>query len=239
MPLDMPSTCTYFISLEKLNHDEHRAFIVRLAMATNDLLSCDRFRKFAKSKAQHKDSDERAAIDGDFRYIIRMQAGHLHEGLELIKEIKESTELKTILMQCLDRSKDAFKRLERCLKRGSDDDRFDKQVSRIRHNAAFHYSEKNSGKVIRHAMKNRLEKSLRESHLSFTVPTDLRIELFRYTFADEIFDTMLDSDIFKVNPTESEVLKALEFQTDLANEFVVLGVDYIHQFMKQRGLLKF
>lgn len=220
-----------YIDLDKLNYDEKIATtIVRLMMACNDLTLAN------ACYARYQDETNKAnkyIKDGACMYFVRLQIGHLHEGLKIIKDIHDNDKLKNFINQCSPDGKSAFKRLCQYMPGGNKRSNFDKYFGVIRHNLVFHYHE--NGDWIRQALKERIKiKKQKTSPIKFG-----SIDKIRYQLADRIVDTIVCRNNFGIPYTvdlqkdRSELDRILDFGARIARDFIRFGGEFIHNYTEK------
>lgn len=220
-----------YIKLDKLaSKGETANTVIRLMMACNDLTltnSC------LGRYIDENNMKNKYLNDGACMYFVRLQIGHLHEGLKVIKEISDNKQLNNFVNSCSRDSQAAFKRLCRYIPSGAKRSDFDKYFGRIRHNLVFHYHE--SGQWIEKALSERINIKKQISS-----PVDLdEVSKTRYELADQIMDSIVCRNLFEI-PYSVDLIKnrepldkILDLGAGIARDFVGFGGEFIHNFIER------
>lgn len=221
-----------FVDLNKLiGNEEIAATIIRLMMACNDLTLTN------TCLAQYRDGitpKNKYINDGACMYFIRLQIGHLHEGLKVIKGIYGNQRLRNFVKTCSPDAKIAFKNLCKYIPGGKERDKFEKYFGKIRHNLTFHYQE--SGDLIKKALRERIYK---KGQMSAPI-TFGEVKKTRYEIADQIVDTIVCRNIFGIPYTivdlqkdRKELDKILMFGSEIAINFIGFGGEFMHNYIER------
>lgn len=217
------------IDLNKLIGNKKIAVtIIRLMMACNDLTLIN------TCLAQYQDSTtskNKYINDGACMYFVRLQIGHLHEGLKVIKEIYDNQRLRNFVKTCSSDAKIAFKDLCKYVPKGKKRNKFEKYFGKIRHNLIFHYDE--SGSWIIRALRERIAiKKQKSAPITFG-----DVQETRYNLADWILDTIVCRNIFGIPYTvvdlqknRKELDKILMFGSEIVKSFIGFGGEFIHNY---------
>ena len=108
-------------------------------MACNDLSLANQGLAAWKEE-QH--GERRSRQKGAGLYFVRLQMAHLHEGMKIVRDLKNDPALMRVVRDCDTRTKDSFHELERYRKGGSLHSQFEVLVGHMRNNLTFHYDEK-------------------------------------------------------------------------------------------------
>jgi hypothetical protein len=142
----MARTLTTYVDLERLQTlGERASIIIRLMMAGNDIALANQCLGYYKDEASSVNNDIQHGAE---LYFIKMQCGHMNEAIKLIEEINKDEYLRERVNRCSRNAKDAFAKLEECLKGGSGEKKFAQYVGQIRHTTAFHYDNKLVGRAL-------------------------------------------------------------------------------------------
>jgi hypothetical protein len=115
------------------------ATVIRLMMACNDLSLANQSLAAWKEEQQ---GARKARQKGAGLYFVRLQMAHLHEGLKIIRDIKNDPALMRVVRDCDVQTQDSFQELEKYLKGGSLRSQFEHLVGHMRNSLTFHYDEK-------------------------------------------------------------------------------------------------
>jgi hypothetical protein len=121
--------------------------VIKLMMVCNDLSFAN------QALADWKEDQEggrQTRQKGAKLYSLRLQMAHLYEGFDLVRAIKADETLMGLLERCDLRTQESFRSLESYLPGGTQRQRFEQILGRIRNNLTFHYDE--SGKLIGRAI---------------------------------------------------------------------------------------
>lgn len=222
----MPATTTIWVDLERLNYSAASAsVIIRLMMACNDIALANQC--LGKHKEEYLITRNHAEW-GSAMYFIRLQCGHLTEAMTLIEEIKEDSNLASRVNNCPEFAKNSFKKLERCLKGGPDNGKFEDYVGRIRNNTVFHYDPK----LVSRSLADRASRA--ESRRS-TITKGDDISLWRFGVADDILDSIVCREIWKIPPNadlREEANQYVDFGSDLCKAFLDFCGEFIWRYVR-------
>ena len=106
-------TRTWFVSFSKLApRGDSGVIVARVALAANDLA-------IANSAMKHFSQLESPALQhvrqGALMYFTRLQCGHLNEGMETIRQVRDCPQLQASVEKCSQSAKAAFQELCACL----------------------------------------------------------------------------------------------------------------------------
>src|SRR6266436_2097753 len=130
----MAGTRTLFVNIQKLERQGADAgIILRLMMACNDLtLANQALGRYGEDRTEY-------IRRGAGLYFVRVQIGHLHECLNVIRDIKRSPILRALIGRCPLRVQKRFETLMMYAEGGSKRQEFADHFELVRHNTAFHY----------------------------------------------------------------------------------------------------
>ncbi len=221
-----------FIELNKLIANEEIAItIIRLMMACNDLTLINTcLAKYQDDKTQKN----KYINDGACMYFVRLQVGHLHEGLKVIEDLNNSERLKNFVETCSFDAKVAFRNLCKYIPGGQERDKFEKYFGKIRHNLTFHYQE--SGAWIIKALRERIDKKEQTTaHITFG-----EVQKTRYGLADQIVDTIVCRNIFGIpysvanlQKDRKELDEILMLGSRIGRDFVGFGGEFTHNYVEK------
>ena len=128
----MPSR-TKLVSVDKIaKNKDLGTLLIRLMMVVNDCAIADEALSMWRSNS---DEDKRQRRQQAMNYFIELQAGHLHEGLALIREIDTKKAFKDLVEKCELPTREQFDRLRQL--EPSTDAR--NTIWAIRNKLSFHY----------------------------------------------------------------------------------------------------
>jgi hypothetical protein len=225
----MARTLTTYVDLNRLQAlGERASVIIRLMMAGNDIALANQCLGYYKNEESPVNNDIRR---GAGLYFIKMQCGHLNEAIKLIEEIIRDEYLLERVKRCSSSAMDAFAKLKKCLKGGSDEKKFEQYIGLIRHNTAFHYS----NKLVDRALADRAGRP--ESRRSKITAGD-HISLWRLHLADDILDSIVCRHIWRIPRTTNlrqEADKIADFGGNLCVAFLDFSGEYIFRFVKEHA----
>jgi len=218
----MPRTLTKYIDFQTLvNRVDSAAIVIQLMMACNDLTLANwaigEWRK--EQRISHKGRQIGAGM-----YFLRTQLSHLHEGFQVIEEIKRSSYLFAIVRRCDAQTQESFQNLEQFLPGGPKRDDFMKLVGQIRHNLTFHYNQ--SSKLIERALLDRAEREVRNSSMTRADTA----YLWHFKLADEIIDSIIVHQIWKI-PKTSDIRVEVDKVADYVHQIFLCFMDFSTEFI--------
>ena len=227
----MSRTHTILVNLQKLQADRDNASIViRLMMACNDIAVANRcLKKFKEEQSTIRKHVQRGAL----MYFVRLQCGHINEGLKIIQEIKNNKKLSESIERCSQAAKDSFKRLANCLKSGTENKKFEKYVERIRHKTIFHYDKK----LVERALSDRASRE-EAKRSKITLGDD--ISLFRFELSDDIFDSIVCRYICNI-PRNADIRKEIDeimvWASDIGKSLLDFGGEFIYKYIQESAAI--
>jgi len=227
----MSSTQTMFVDLQRLHScGESGSLIIRLMMASNDIsLANQCLSKFKEEQPPIRKHVQRGAC----MYFIRLQCGHLNEAMKIIQEIRDDQNLYDRVERCSRMAQDSFNKLANCLKGNSDNDRFEQYVGQIRQNTVFHYSKK----LVDRALSDR---SARQEARQSKITRGDHISLWRFELADDIVDSMVCRQIWKIPRNADLRQKAdlnADYGSDLCQAFLNFCGEFIFRYIKEHAVI--
>ncbi|MGA3208765.1 MAG: hypothetical protein ABSE05_13205 [Syntrophales bacterium] len=218
-----------FVDLTRLQAlGERASVIIRLMMAGNDIALANQCLGYYKAKESQVNNDIRHGAE---LYFVKMQCGHLNEAIKLIEEIDNDKYLLERVERCSKFAIDAFAKLKKCLRGGSDERKFAQYIGQIRHNTAFHYS----NELVGRALADRAGRP--ESRLSKITAGD-NISLWRLHLADDILESIVLRQIWKIPRAanlQHEADNITAFGGDLCVAFLNFSGEYIFRFVKEHA----
>ncbi len=164
-------------------------------------------------------------------YFVRLQCGHLNEGLKIIQEINDSTALRQAIERCSQSCKEAFNKLRNCLKGGPENKQFEKYIGRIRHQTIFHYD----NNMVQKALEDRA--SRQEARVSKVTLGD-DISLFRFELSDDITDSIICRQICRIPRTgdlRKEIDEIMDWAADIGKSLLDFGGEFIHRYIEDHA----
>jgi len=219
----MSRTTTRYITFETLEMRGKSAItVVKLMMACNDLSLANQ--ALAEwNKDQPRDRKSRQA--GARMYFVRTQLAHLHEGLKVIKAIRDDSSLINLVRQCDQQTQQSFHNLEPYLVGGSSRREFEQLVGQVRHNLTFHYDQ--SGKLIEKAISDRAARI--EARIT-SVTRGSTAHLWHFKVADDVADSVVVRQIWNI-PRHTDVRVETDKVTDRVHQIFLLFVDFSGEFI--------
>lgn len=227
----MKATQTFFVDLARLHRAGPEAItVIRLMMAANDIALANLgLRYFKKEQPRLRKHIQLGAC----RYFIRLQCGHLHEALKLVDEVRNNSTLLGLVQRCPDYSRSSFQRLVHCLPGGVEDEKFEKYVSKIRHNLVFHYQPK----PVEGALRDR---AAREEARRSTVTRGTDISLWRFGIADDIEDSIVCRQLWEIPRNlglRAEADRISDFGSSLCRDFLDFSGELAFRFVKEHATI--
>jgi len=172
---------------------------------------------------------------GACMYFVRLQCSHLNEAMMLIRELQDKLQGSQTLQLIFNKQpqdvKRSFENLVTHLREKGYSKSFTNDVEKIRHNVGFHYQ---SSKIFKKAINKRSDSKKSRS----TITRGDNINLWRFNFADDIVDTLVCREIWKINAGENlriEADKHLDFSFDLCKDFLNFCGEFIFQYIRDHG----
>ncbi len=200
-------------------------------MAVNDInlaLQCvDNFRQGQPGISKH-------AQQGNGRYFIQLQCGHLHEALKLIKEVQKSPMLQRIIERSPRLIQDAYKQLLNYIPGGAKHDDFKKYITSIRNKVVFHYD----AEPVKKALANGRGR-LGSRRTTITLGTEPA--LGRFDLADDIIDTIVSRQMWDIPSSadvQAEADRIADWGWEICRNFLQFGYELAQQYIRARALSK-
>jgi len=192
-------------------------------MVCNDLAFANAaLGKLKESDAPTADRMRRAGVV----YLLRMQMGHLSEGLSVIGDLSRDQGLMAVVDRCSRHAKDKFSELVACLESGRDYKSFEARVMRVRNTTAFHYD----GKLVKRALADLAKTESRP--LSATSSND--VDQVRFLVADAVLDVLTVRHIWKIEGGDirGRVDEVLDFGYRLFLALLEFGQEFIMRYIE-------
>jgi hypothetical protein len=223
----MPGTQTLFVDLARLERQGPDAHLIILLMRAADDIAVANWglRQFSDSQPTGVEQQVR---EGARRYFVRLQCGHLFEGLKLIVGVQKSPVLSSLVARCDEAAQDAFRRLCQYVRGGARRQEFERKIGLIRHKAAFHYDAKLAAAALR-SRANRKGSSIS------TITRGTEINLWRSGVADDVEDTLVCRLLWQI-PLSADVRveadKILEFGAGACRDFLDFVGDISFRYLQ-------
>lgn len=196
-------------------------------MAFNDLLLAN----ISLSRYQDgKITADKYIKDGATMYFVRLQIGHLHEALKIVKDFKDCSQLHNSISSGNKGVINAYNKLCQYIEEGSNYRDFQKYFGLVRNNLSFHYHD--NGKWIKEALKNRIRiKKQATSRITYGELEDTRFEL-----ADQIVDSIVCRHIFNIpyevdlEKNRKELDRILKLGSDIGRAFLVFVGGFMYHY---------
>lgn len=229
----MSGTRTIYVDLNRVQQSGHGSLLVCLMMAANDICVANQcLTRFEES--YRNDRLGMHILKGAKMYFLRLEWGHLNEAMKLIQQVHDTKELFEFLpMQCSCQTQEAFGRLAKCLKGGSDYQRFKKAVAIVRHKTVFHYDKDMAANAL----------SVRASHLKFErskITLGTVGDLWRYHVADDIVDSIICRQIWQI-PRNANLVEEADkislFAQHLCKDYQIYCSGFIIKYLKRHNAI--
>jgi len=210
----MRATQTFFIDLQRLSECKEDAVLIIQLMRAADDISIANW-GLAQFKSEKPNIQKHVQL-GACRYFVRLQCGHLVEGLKLIEKFNQRSDLLKILSKCEDHVQNAYNRLIEVLPGGSNRKKYKEWILPVRNRLAFHYDPS----LVARALKQR---SSNQVGRRSTITRGSEMSLWRFNIADEIEDTIVCRELWKIPLDEdlhAEVNKRVDFGSKLCIDFL-------------------
>lgn len=221
-------TTTLFIRFSKLANCESAEVVVTLAMICNDLAIANS----SMSRSSEAKSPLVAHVRRGARmYFSRMMCGHLNEGLDAIRSVRDIPELRVIVTQCSVAAQAAFEELCNCLPGSPQHKNFEKYVGWVRNRVAFHYDPKD----IRWAIQDRAGRAGADTS-SLTGGGD--IHSTRFEFGDDLLDSIVVRRLWKIprdKDVRSEADRVATWCDEMCRRFLEFCQEFVPFFLRGRA----
>lgn len=197
--------------------------VIRLMMACNDLsLANQALAEWKSEQPRNRKSRQKGAG----MYFVRTQFAHLHEGLKVIEQIRDSPALMALVERCDPQTQESFRKLQDFLLGGSRRPEFEALVGRLRHNLTFHYDE--SGKMIERALRALAD---RTQDKSSTITRGDTAHAWYFGIADRIVDTIVCHQVWGISEQAGNVAAEADKKVDKSHEIFLTFVDFAGEFI--------
>lgn len=221
----MTRTSTKIVNFETLDPSkESNQIVVQLMMACSDMQRANQ----AQAHFQEIESPQKI---GQLMYFVRLQFGHLFEGLKIIEKIKIDEELNNLVQKSDETTKESFDFLVHFFPDGAKRKDLEKWIGRVRHNITFHYSDCN--KLISKALDNR-KKGIGSKTSSITRADTAHS--WHFKIADDLVDSIVCRQIWKISENENlreEADKILEQAHKIFLKFMDFSGEFIWNYYRQ------
>lgn len=180
------------VDLQKLAESTDGVLIIRLAMVANDIAAANAFSLMASKCGMNPD-----VVNGLRMYAIRLQLGHLREGMKLFEETLQCRGLNPYLIRVSNRIAPAIDLLKQALEGGSDHPAFRKRVHGVRDKVGFHYDKAEARKALHY-----LASQSRQHTRLIVIGDDQNTS--RFSVADAVVDREVFHVIWGVDPSAED-----------------------------------
>lgn len=213
---------TSWLKFSAIQSDRHGVLLARLAMAVNDIYLAN-WSMLDYQKDKLLDGKEEHLKIGALQYFVRLQCGHLNEGLKLIREFQRNSDLVDRISRCSTDAHDAYGQICDCLPGGKDYQRLIDTIGRLRNKVTFHYDSDQVQRALEY-----LANEPRPQPATITIGEDYY--LTRFNFADRIADTILTRQILGIPPAADKVAELALFEAFL-NEKCLSFLRFTKEFV--------
>jgi hypothetical protein len=166
------------------------ATVVELMMACNDMsLANQTLANWKKEQPPRR----RTRAFGARLYFLRMQFGHLYEGLKVINQLQQDSALLAIVGECDPETQRSYHELLTYQKGGAKHAVLRDLAGKIRHNIGFHYAQ--AGTLIERAIDDLAERGKTSSVTRADTGPDWHFEL-----ADVVVDQVICRGLWGLSP---------------------------------------
>lgn len=220
----MPRTQTLYVNFQTLEASgASAATVVKLMMAFNDLVWAN---EALCEWKQEQPAPRKPRQTGAKMYFLRLQLGHLFEGLKVIDQIKKDPLLLSLVRQTDPQTQQCFANLEQFLPGGARRSEIEQLMGRVRSSLTFHYEE--SGNLIVRAISDRAARP--EARVS-SVTRGSTAYLWHFKAADDIVDSVIVRRIWGV-PRSADVRTEVDRILECLHQQVFLPfVDFSGEFI--------
>ncbi|HUV04693.1 MAG TPA: hypothetical protein VMX94_06250 [Armatimonadota bacterium] len=217
---------TVYIDLARLGQaGDDAATVLRLIMAAGDVQIANQcMGKCEPGKSIFNSTLREAAT----LYFVRLQCGHINEAMDAIKEIEQSTYLRSLVSRLAPYDQHAYQRLLDCIKGRPGYRDFQDNIGTVRQNVAFHYSKGAVEKALNrltNVRAHRLSKMTRGSDISRC----------RFHIADLILKVTTNRVLWRLDPkgdAEQQLKEPLGYGSDLCEDLLLFAGDFAWEYLK-------
>ncbi len=219
----MPRTQTRYVHFQTLDaRGESAATVVKLMMACNDLQLAN---EALSEWKQEQPAPRKPRQTGAGMYFVRLQLGHLFEGLKVIDQIRKDPVLLSRVRQTDTQTQQSFANLEQFLPGGARRGEIEKLMGRVRSKLTFHYEE--SGKLIAKAISDRAARP--EARVS-SVTRGSNAYLWHFKAADDVVDSVVVRQIWGI-PRSADLRTEADKIADDLHQIFRWFVDFSGEFI--------
>lgn len=219
----MTRTHTRLIDYQRLEaRGKSSVLIIKLMMACNDMQLAN---EAASDWKEDQPRNKKYRQAGARMYFTRLQMAHLHEALKIVEEIRKDVWLMALLSTCDNQTQASFRKLEACLKGGTNRNLVEKIIGRIRSNLTFHYDE--TGKQIERAISE-IAATPGGHHAQVTRGSTAYLWYFKA--GDEIMDKIVVRHIWNI-PRDKNLREETDAIADRMHEIFLTFMDFAGEFI--------
>ncbi len=209
-------TSTRYLNFQTLKtRGQSAVTVVKLMMAFNDLTVANQALGYWKKEERRWRISRQAGACG---YFVRIQIGHLNEGLKVIEKIQKDHALLTLVGQCDPRTQASFQDVLQYVPGGAKRRRFKQLAGNIRDSLAFHYDQ--SGKLTKRAIADRAAPSQESS-----IARGNTAYLWHFKVADDLVDSIVVRQIWNI-PRDANLRTEADRIADEVHQIARLFADF-------------
>jgi hypothetical protein len=204
------------------NKGPDAAIVIKLMMACNDLSLANQALSEWKSPQPIEKRDQQTAA---CMYFARIEFAHLHEALQIIRQVESTPSLRQFVDQCDLRTQAAFAKLITYAHGGANHNRIRSLIGNVRDNFTFHYYQ--CDKLIVDAIDDRATRT--ESNLS-SITRASSAYRWRFKVADDVIDSAVVRKLWAV-PREADLRAEVDKIADEIHSVFLLFMDFSGEFI--------
>ena len=197
------------------------ATVIRLMMTCNDLSLAN---QGLTSWKEEQKGERKSRQKGAGLYFVRLQMAHLHEGMKIIRDIKNDPDLMRVVSACDSQTQDSFKKLEKYFKGGSLRSQFETLIGHMRNNLTFNYDE--NLKLIPKSIA-----SLAKSHDPIgSVTRGSTAHVWYFQAADRVINNIVCFQLWGI-PEDADTAEEADKKAMECHEIFLRFVDFAGEFI--------
>ncbi len=211
-----------FSKIESMGKDAHT--IIKLMMVFNDIALANE--GLSKYKALGQDDVDR----GKAMYYVRLQASHIYEGIDVLKEVIGNQNLNSLLSKCSSESQKAFSDLIKNFQDNAEKRKFERFIGRLGNNLTFHYEE--SSKFIEKYISVRAKNRIGDTS---SITRGDNPHSWRYTVADNLIDSIACREIWGIPDSADlrvEADKVADYMHQIFLDFTGFSSEFINKYLE-------
>jgi len=221
----MGRSTTWFIKARTIaGQEELAAVLIRLMLSINDLsLANAAIEDWNSTTQQTRERRKRGAL----MYFTRVLLGHVHEALEIVRDISKSPTLRAAVDRCDKATTSSYGKLEAFVNSSEV-----APLNRLRNRAAFHYDKQLP-------LRSLAQIATQASDHSWSCSMGTHSLDWHFELADAVMDRMVIREVFELreprSPERHEKTKMMALrQQEIAREFTDFAAHFVRHYSTRR-----